>query len=100
MAPSSPGRKTDEMDTPEALPAHHPRRLRAGAAMAGALAVVGTLVAIDRHDRGCFDLTRRAVDLGLARDDTAAQSWDDIYVLQTDVTEGLRLRHELTTRCS
>jgi hypothetical protein len=64
--------------------------------MAAGVAVVGAVVLATTDDDACYAIATRMAQLDLLPEQrTAAQRWDDIYTLQTDVTEGLQLRHQL-----
>ncbi len=70
-------------------------RVRLVAVAAFVVGIAG-LVAVARHDGGrCPHLRDRFEALSPNDGDVATQNWDDIYVLQENVTDLLRLRAEL-----
>ena len=62
------------------------------------VAALGGVVVLSDGDNGTCSLLARG--LATMERPTAAQSWDDIYTLQVDISAGLQLRHELETRCT
>ncbi len=56
---------------------------------------MGAVVLATADDDACFAIATRMAQLDLLPEERPAQRWDDIYTLQTNVTEALQLRHEL-----
>jgi hypothetical protein len=67
------------------------RMIGGAAALLVAAGVVA--VAVEHEPFVCSALRARLAAI-IPQSGTAAQRWEDIYVLQYDVSEGLRLRHE------